>query len=56
MHVRDGLEALILRPQFYELVELCEERETGGEVTLGLWSDGAYFELGRIGDDADHGS
>jgi uncharacterized protein len=40
--VRGGLEALITRPVFYELVELAEER--GGE--LGLASAGAWFPLG----------
>lgn len=50
VRVRDGLEALILRPQFYELVELCEERADGNETILGLWSDGEFFELGKVGE------
>jgi hypothetical protein len=54
--VRDGLEALILRPQFYELVDLCEEREEGGETVFGLWSDGMFFELGKVGENAGHES
>lgn len=54
--VRDGLEALILRPQFYELVELCEERVDGDETVLGLWSDGVFFELGKVGENAVHES
>lgn len=54
--VRDGLEALILRPQFYELVELCEEREEGDTVTFGIWSDGVYFRLGRVADGDGDGS
>lgn len=54
--VRDGLEALILRPQFYELVELCEEREEDGAVTLGTWSDGVYFRLGRVAAEDGDGS
>lgn len=44
--VRDGLEALILRPQFYELVEMAEEREVDGATLLGVWSAGAFFALG----------
>jgi hypothetical protein len=40
--VRGGLEALIARPVFYELVGLAEERD--GE--LGVASDGAWFALG----------
>jgi len=42
VHVRRGLEALIARPVFYELVELAEAR--GGE--LGLESHGVWFPLG----------
>lgn len=44
--VRDRLEALILRPVFYELVELAEERRNGGETKLGIWSKGTFFPLG----------
>lgn len=51
--VRDGLEALILRPQFYELVELCEERRDGDTIALGLWSDGVFFELGKVGENTE---
>lgn len=42
LHVRRGLEALIARPVFYELVEMAEER--GRE--LGVSSNGAWFALG----------
>jgi hypothetical protein len=45
VHVRRGLEALISRPVFYELVEMAEAR--GGE--LGVGSNGAWFPLGRAG-------
>ena len=39
-----GLEALIARPVFYDLVELAEEEpETGA---LAVWSGGARFTLG----------
>ena len=54
--VRDRLEALILRPLFYELVELAVERESGQSVSgpedagqgseLGIWSNGVFFPLG----------
>lgn len=40
--VRAGLEALIARPVFYELVELALEE---GDDPPGLWSDGAFFQL-----------
>jgi hypothetical protein len=40
--VRDGLEALIARPVYYELVSLGGEHE--GQ--FGVWSDGIFFSLG----------
>ncbi len=46
--VRDGLEALILRPVFYELVELAEERVVDGRTVLGVWSAGNFFPLGAL--------
>jgi len=49
--VRPGLEALLLRPVFYELVELGVEDEIAGETKFGVWSDGAFFELGDPGED-----
>lgn len=50
--VRDDLEALILRPQFYQLVEMAEERGEGDDIILGVWSRGAFFSLGRVGPEA----
>ena len=49
--IRDGLEALIVRPVFYDLVEIGEEREVDGGTMLGVTSDGAFFEIGSLGDD-----
>ena len=46
VHVRGGLEALIARPVFYELVALAEPR-TG---QLGVWSKGTFFSLGPLPD------
>lgn len=43
LHVRGGLQALINRPVFYELVELAL---TENNTPPGLWSDGAYFAIG----------
>ncbi|GAA3262483.1 hypothetical protein GCM10020258_26840 [Sphingomonas yabuuchiae] len=40
MHVRDGLEALIARPVYYELAERALASE--GEAP-GVWSDGVFF-------------
>jgi uncharacterized protein len=38
-----GLEARIARAPFYRLVERAVETPGGG---LGVWSQGAFFELG----------
>ncbi|WP_068875033.1 MULTISPECIES: DUF1285 domain-containing protein [unclassified Phenylobacterium] len=46
LHVRRGLEALVARPVFYELVEMAEERETPEGRMLGVVSNGAWFPLG----------
>ncbi len=42
LHVRRGLEALIARPVFYELVEMADERDR----VLGVNSNGAWFAVG----------
>lgn len=49
VHVRRGLEALIARPVFYELVEMAEERETPKGPELGVMSGGIWFPLGPAG-------
>jgi hypothetical protein len=46
LHVRRGLEALISRPVFYELVELAAERDTPNGPRLGVASNGAWFAIG----------
>jgi hypothetical protein len=46
LHVRRGLEALIARPVFYELVEMAQERETANGPQLGVSSNGAWFAVG----------
>lgn len=46
--VRDGLEALIARAVYYDLVELGVEDNRDGETILGVWSGGIFFELGSI--------
>ncbi|MEH6677795.1 DUF1285 domain-containing protein [Phenylobacterium sp.] len=43
LHVRRGLEALISRPVFYELVEMAQERDG----VLGVESGGMWFAIGR---------
>ncbi|MCA8927743.1 MAG: DUF1285 domain-containing protein [Alphaproteobacteria bacterium] len=42
--VRPGLEALIVRSVFYDLVELAEEQPDG---SLAVWSGGALHSLGQ---------
>jgi hypothetical protein len=46
--IRDGLEALILRPVYYHLVELGREERIGGEMQFGVWSKGQFFILGPV--------
>lgn len=46
LHVRRGLEALINRPVFYELVEMAQARDTADGPTLGVSSNGAWFPVG----------
>ena len=48
LHVRRGLEALVARPVFYELVGMADEAEGRLEVRSG----GAAFDLGASGDGA----
>jgi len=45
VHVRRGLEAKLARSVFYQLAELAVPSEDG--KTLGVWSCGAFFALGR---------
>lgn len=47
VRVRDGLDALIVRSVYYELVELGTERPDG---RFGVWSRGSFFVLGDPGD------
>jgi hypothetical protein len=46
--VRDGLEALIARAVFYDLVELGVERAVDGAPALGVWSGGRFFPIGAL--------
>ena len=43
--IREGLEAKLSRPVFYELAEMAEAHE-GSAGQLGVWSQGQFFELG----------
>lgn len=45
VHVRDELWAKIVRPVFYDLVELGEEREHDGQVWYGVRSCGRFYPM-----------
>ena len=49
--VRDGLEARLARPVFYELVELGTEEWVADKVEFGVWSQAMFFRLGEPGPD-----
>lgn len=46
IEVRNGLEALIVRAVYYDLVERGETRVLNGEESYGIWSAGTFFVLG----------
>ncbi len=48
LRVRGGLDALIARPVFYDLVEMAEPLRTPGGRRLGVRSNGAWFDLGSV--------
>jgi len=55
VEVRNGLEARLARPVYYELVELGDEETINGEVQYGVWSAGTFFVLGTLdGEDSDN--
>ena len=45
--VRHGLWARVTRALTYDLVELCEEREEGGESWFGLAAGGRFHRIAR---------
>lgn len=47
LHVRRGLEALIARPVFYELVGMAVERDTPEGRQFCVRSNGVWFPVGR---------
>ena len=50
LQLHDGLEALISRSAFYDLLTLAEERECDGTSCLVVTSRGHEFNLGSIDD------
>ncbi len=51
IHIRDRLDALIVRSIYYQLADLAVSRQD--DDVLGVWSSGIFFELGRAADDDD---
>lgn len=49
--IRDGLDALMTRAVFYDLVEIAEISDNGPDDMLGVWSRGEFFEIGTLGDE-----
>ena len=47
--VRDRLEAKLTRPCFYELAEMAVVNPADNGETLGVWSQGQFFEIGPAG-------
>lgn len=45
--VREGLEALMARNVYYDLVELLSEEVVAGESWQGVWSGGSFFRVIR---------
>lgn len=50
VHLRDGLEALIGRSAFYDMLNLAYEKHHDGGTCLAITSRGHEFELGSIDD------
>jgi len=48
IYLRDGLEALIGRSAFYDLLNLADEKQRDGRACLAVTSRGQEFELGSI--------
>ncbi len=46
IEVREGLEALVTRALFYDLVALGETHHVDGEAQFGVWSGGRFFSFG----------
>lgn len=45
VHVRSGLNALIGRNVFYQLVELAQQKQIADKALFGVWSSGVFFSL-----------
>ncbi len=52
VQVREGIHARLLRSVYYEVVALGLEEKIDGEPFYGVWSDGSFFVMGRLDQDA----
>lgn len=48
VHIRNGLDARILRAVYYHLIELGHEERIDGKLMFGVWSLGQFFPLGAV--------
>ena len=48
IEIRNGLNALIARNVYYQLIEIGVERKMNGHTDLGVWSAGEFFVLGQF--------
>jgi hypothetical protein len=48
--VRNGLDARLARPVFYDLVERGREERVGDTTLFGVWSKNTFFPLGSLTD------
>ena len=46
--VRNNLEAKLTRSVFYQLIDLGVEKVERENQTFGVWSNGTYFEIGKL--------
>lgn len=46
LHVREGLEALVARPVYYELATIAIDEQQDQNQPIGLWSRSTFFSLG----------
>lgn len=46
IHTGQGLDARLLRPVFYHLIDIGEDGEIDGTACFGVWSRGSFFAIG----------
>lgn len=47
--LRHGVEARLVTAAYYELADLVAEEAAGGEVSLGVWSNGNFYKIADKG-------